>query len=242
MTDQVQQSLKLRLSGTGGNPAEAYAPRCTHVGFELRCLLPPDHSGDRDYGSSTDLVAELQRLREENQALRTLADNLQPGPISVALGGAAHEQPYREAAQALRPDESSTVPRMTAAPATEANEAANAAIPGAGGALRVRCVGGRADGVMYVQVPKGFRMHVGALWELRPVACAAATDFPADQSRTSGGPHPSNGPYTAEQVFQMRDALREIDQMLESSKWYDGEDARESLLERLGCLVQRSLP
>jgi hypothetical protein len=39
---------------------------------------------------------ELVRLREENQALRNLAENLRPGPISEALGGVEHERPYRE--------------------------------------------------------------------------------------------------------------------------------------------------
>jgi hypothetical protein len=37
-------------------------------------------------------------------------------------------------------------------------------------------------------------------------------------------------------------ALREIDQILESPNWYDGEDAMEALLDRLGLIVQRALP
>jgi hypothetical protein len=184
MTDKTQQSLDRAfdagLSSTEGKPAQAYSPRCTHVGFELRCLLPPDHSGGCDYGPSTDLVSELQRLREENQALRNLADNLQPGPISVALGGAAHEQPYREAAQAFRPAETASV--------------------------------------------------------------QAVEELPADKSGRLGDGQASNRPCTAEQAMKMRDALRNIDQILESSKWYDGEDARELLLERLGSIVQGALP
>jgi hypothetical protein len=40
----------------------------------------------------------IEKLTAENQALRNLANNLQPGPISAALGGAQYEKPFREAA------------------------------------------------------------------------------------------------------------------------------------------------
>jgi hypothetical protein len=131
---------------------------------------------------------------------------------------------------------------MTAGPATESNEAAHAALCGAGGTLMVRCEGGRADGVMHVHVPDGFQIRVGDLWELRAVAGNAAEGLPADNSRRLGDPHPSKCPWTAEQAIKMRDGLREIDQILESSKWYDDEDERESLLARLGSIVQGALP
>lgn len=42
-------------------------------------------------------VEFAQRLERENRALRNLAANLRPGPISEALGGVEHERSYREA-------------------------------------------------------------------------------------------------------------------------------------------------
>jgi hypothetical protein len=40
-------------------------------------------------------------MAAENEALRNLAENLRPGPISEALGGVEHEQPYRKTAEQL---------------------------------------------------------------------------------------------------------------------------------------------
>lgn len=40
----------------------------------------------------------VEKLTAENRALRSLANNLQPGPVCEALGGADYEKPFREAA------------------------------------------------------------------------------------------------------------------------------------------------
>jgi hypothetical protein len=44
------------------------------------------------------LTTQRGDLSAENTALRNLANNLQPGPISQALGGVEHEKPFRLAA------------------------------------------------------------------------------------------------------------------------------------------------
>jgi hypothetical protein len=49
----------------------------------------------------TDALRTIGMMAAENEALRNLAENLRPGPISEALGGVEHEQPYRKTAEQL---------------------------------------------------------------------------------------------------------------------------------------------
>ena len=65
--------------------AAIYAISITHEGH---ALTPQQNSAIVDKVPA--LISEIERLEKENRALRNLAHNLRPGPISEALAGSMY--------------------------------------------------------------------------------------------------------------------------------------------------------
>jgi hypothetical protein len=67
-----------------------------------------DHAKYGRFGNYNDVALfgaqEIERLQAENRALKNLAENLRPGPISEALGGVEYERPYRAAVETSEDD------------------------------------------------------------------------------------------------------------------------------------------
>lgn len=74
----------------------------TMAGVSQPSTTPLTDAAMRDGFTGCDMAVPVefsQRLERENHALRNLAANLRPGPISEALGGVEYERSYREAVE-----------------------------------------------------------------------------------------------------------------------------------------------